>query len=93
MKKEQTILKVDSKNRITLPKKISDSMGKLVQISMQNGKVIIEPLHTIPKEEAWLFDPKNKTILAELKKSLKQKATIDLGSFAKYIPKEKKKKT
>lgn len=93
MKKEQTILKIDSKNRITLPKKISESIGKLVQISMQNGKIILEPLHTIPQEEAWLFESKNKMILAELKKSLKQKATINLGSFAKYVPKEKKKKT
>ncbi|MFA5999252.1 MAG: hypothetical protein WC747_04505 [Candidatus Babeliales bacterium] len=92
MKKEQTILKVDSKNRITLPKKISESVGKLVQISMQNGKIILEPLHIIPQEEAWLFEPQNKTILTELKKSLKQKATINLGSFAQYAPKEKKKK-
>lgn len=93
MKKEHTILKVDSKNRITLPKNISESMGKLVQISIQKGKVILEPLHTIPQEEAWLFEPKNKTILAELKKSLKQKTTISLGSFAQYVLKEKKKKS
>lgn len=93
MKKEQTILKVDSKNRITLPKKISESIGKLVEISIQNGKIILEPLHTISQEEAWLFQPQNKMILTELKKSLKQEATINLGSFAQYVPKEKKKKS
>ncbi len=35
------------------------------------------------KEEQWLFDPKNKTIVEELKAALKEKANrkIDLSSF------------
>ncbi len=32
------------------------------------------PAKEIPKEELWLFDPKNKAIVDELKKALKQKA-------------------
>ena len=39
----------------------------------------------IPKEELWLFDPKNKAIVDELKEALKQKANIDKGSFAKHV--------
>jgi len=39
----------------------------------------------IPKEEKWLFDPKNKAIVDELKAALKEKAhiKIDLSSFEK----------
>lgn len=41
----------------------------------------------INKREAWLFLPENKKILAHIKKSLKQKADIDLGAFKKYLKK------
>jgi len=37
------------------------------------------------KDEEWLFLPENKKILARIKKSLKEDATIDLGSFKKYL--------
>lgn len=39
----------------------------------------------IPKEELWLFDPKNKAIVEKLKRALKQKAdrAIDLSAFEK----------
>lgn len=57
---------------------------------MRNKKnIIFEPIQEIPKGEEWLFDPKNKTIVERLKESLKQKATIDLGSFKKYLKKRK----
>lgn len=90
MKKDQTIVKADSKNRITIPKKISENVGELYNIYMQGGKIILEPLHAISQEEAWLFEPKNKEFLAELKESLKQKERVSLGSFAKYLPKKEK---
>ena len=39
----------------------------------------------IPKEEQWLYDPKNKAIVDELKRALRQKADreIDLDAFEK----------
>lgn len=48
-------------------------------------RIIFEPIKEIPKEEQWLFDPKNKAIVDELKKALKQKADkdIDLGCLEK----------
>jgi len=46
-----------------------------------------QPVREIPKEEKWLFDPKNKAIVNELKEALKQKANIDLGFFKKYLKK------
>ena len=91
MKSKQTIVKVDSKNRITIPKKLVDTIGKLYNVSIQNDKIILEPLHAVPQQEAWLFEPKNKDILAELKKSLKQSDRVSLGSFEKYLPKKEKK--
>lgn len=38
----------------------------------------------IPDEELWLYDPKNKKLVDEIKQALQEKATIDLGSFKKY---------
>lgn len=91
MKLKQTIVKVDSKNRITIPKKLSDNVNKLYNIYMQNDKIILEPLHIIPQDEAWLFEVKNKEVLAELKKSLKQTKRVSLGSFGKHLDKKEKK--
>lgn len=49
----------------------------------KDEKIILEPIQMIPKEEQWLFDPKNKTIINELKAALKEKAhiKIDLSQF------------
>jgi len=41
------------------------------------NKIILESVQEIPEDEAWLFLPKNKKILACLKKSLKEDATVD----------------
>ncbi len=35
----------------------------------------------IPEHELWLYDPANKELVERLKKSLKQKATIDWDSI------------
>jgi hypothetical protein len=49
------------------------------------GKLFFDPVQEIPKEEKWLFDPKNKAIVDELKAALKEKAHIEinLSSFEK----------
>ncbi len=85
MKKETQYVKVDSRNRITIPKKIFQDMPHLYEIYEKDGKIILEPVQEVPKEERWLFDPKNKTIVDELKAALKEKAhiRIDLSSFEK----------
>jgi len=48
-----------------------------------NANIILEPIANISEEERWLFDPKNKDLVDELKQALKQKAdkTIDLSAF------------
>ncbi|OGB83916.1 hypothetical protein A3F66_02435 [candidate division TM6 bacterium RIFCSPHIGHO2_12_FULL_32_22] len=84
-KNREDFVKLDSRNRITIPKNIAKDLAKLYRISEKDGKIILEPMHQIPKEEMWLFDPKNKEIVDKLKKALKQKATISRGSFSKYL--------
>ncbi len=36
-------------------------------------------------EELWLYDPANKELVAEIKQALREPATIDQGSFKKYV--------
>lgn len=88
MKKEILYVKVDSRNRVTIPKGISHKKGAishLYKIYEKDGKIILEPINEIPERERWLFDPKNKAIVDELKRALKQKADkkIDLDAFEK----------
>ncbi len=84
-KKEQNFVMVDSRNRITIPKKLAEELAHLYRIYEKDGNIILEPVKEIPKEELWLFDPKNKAIVNKLKRALKQKATISRGSFSKYL--------
>jgi len=74
MKKEETMyVKVDSRNRITIPKKLTHRMSQLYKVYEKDGKIILEPVHEVSKDEQWLLDPKNKAILARLKEeSLKE---------------------
>lgn len=83
MKRENVYVKIDSRNRITIPKKISEGLSHLYKIYEKNGNIILEPILEVPKEEQWLFDPKNKAVVNELKEALKQKADneIDLSLF------------
>ena len=89
MKKEQTIVKIDSRNRVTIPKKMTGDLTQLYKIYEKNGNIILEPIQEIHEREKWLFDPKNKEIVAQLKEALRQKATIDLGDFTQYLKKKK----
>ena len=84
MKKESVYLKVDTRNRISLTK-LSKNLSSIYKARVHENKIILEPVQEVAEDEAWLFLPENKKILARLKKSLKEKATIDLGSFKKYL--------
>lgn len=77
-------LRVDSRNRVSLTKLMKD-LPAIFRADLVNGRIILEPLKEIPAEEAWLFEPENKHLLEKLKEGLKQEATIDLGSFKKYL--------
>lgn len=83
MKKESVYLKVDSRNRISLTK-LSNHLSAIYKARIENNTIILEPAE-IPADEAWLFLPENREILQQLKKSLTEEVTIDLGSFKKYL--------
>lgn len=86
MKKDSIYLKVDSRNRISLTK-LSKNLSSIYKARIQENKIILEPVQEIPENEAWVFLPENKAILDRIKKSLSQDATINLGSFKKYLKK------
>ena len=84
MKKEPVYLKLDLRNRISLTK-LSKNLYPIYKAYIQGNKIILESVQEIPEDEAWLFLPENKEILARIKKSLREDATIDLGSFKKHL--------
>lgn len=86
MKKEPIYLKLDVRNRISLTK-LSKNLSRIYKARIHENKIILEPVQEIPEDEAWLFLPKNKKILARIKKSLREDATIDFGSFKKHLEK------
>jgi hypothetical protein len=79
MKIENTYVKIDSRNRITIPKAMANELSHLYKIYEKGGKIILEPIKEVPRGERWLLDPKNKAIAQELKKALKQKANITIN--------------
>ena len=90
MKKRQDIVKVDSRNRMTIiPKKINLNSCQVYKIYEKNGNIILEPITEIHEREKWLFDPKNKPIVDRLKQALSKKATIDFDDFKKTLKTKK----
>ena len=89
MIKKQDLVKIDSRNRITIPKKLSSELYQVYKIYEKDGNIILEPIKQIPEREQWLLDPQNKEILNRLKKSLEEKPTIDFDEFKKTLKKSK----
>ncbi len=78
-------VKIDSRNRITIPKGMVNGIAPIYKIYEKEGNIILEPVMEVPIEERWLFDPQNKDLVQELKEALKQKAnmSIDLDDLEK----------
>jgi hypothetical protein len=85
MKTEKSYVKIDSRNRVTLPKSVTKEPANLYTVYEKGGTIIMEPVMDVPEEERWIFDPKNKEIVYKIKRALKQKAdiSIDLDDFLK----------
>ncbi len=82
MKREPIYLKVDARNRVSLTK-VSKHLSSMYKARLEKNKIILEPIQEIPEEEAWLFLPENKEILASIKRGLKQKAHTKWSSIKK----------
>lgn len=80
-------IKLDSRNRLSLTK-IAKNIAQFYKVTIQGNKIILEPIREMPEEAHWLFDQGNEHLLEELKKALKEKGSIDRGSFAKYLDDE-----
>jgi len=77
---KELFLKTDSRNRISLTKAVGKA-SSVYKVTVQDGKIILEPMVEMSKHEEWLYAPENKAILDHVKESLKQKADIYLGTF------------
>jgi len=87
MKPEELVylkVKVDSRARVSL-KKLAKELSTHYKAYESNGNIILEPIKDEEDPQDWLFKPKNKAILKDVKKALKQKGTVRRGSFAKYL--------
>jgi hypothetical protein len=89
MKTEKNYVKVDSRNRVTLPKSVTKELANLYKVYEKGGNIILEPVMDVPQEERWIFDPKNKEIVQKIKRALQQKADIriNLDDFDPSSPK------
>jgi hypothetical protein len=79
MKIEKNYVKIDSRNRITIPKGMISGVAHIYKIYEKDGNIILEPVMEVPQEEQWLFDPQNKELIQELKKALKQKVNLSIN--------------
>ncbi len=82
MKKQ--IVKLDARNRICLTK-VKKNLAELYHVYTIDDKIVLDPIREIPKNEQWLFKPENKEILQKVKEGLKQKGTIEKGSFLEHL--------
>lgn len=84
MKPTSNYIKLDSRNRITLTK-VTKNLAQFYKVTIKGNKIILEPLREIPPKAHWLFEPGNEHLLEELQSALKQKGTVNRGSFKKYL--------
>jgi len=82
MKKVQ--VKLDSRNRICLTK-ITKQLPTSFNAYEKDGKIILEPLVQVPADQAWLFKPENKKLLAQVQEGIKQGGTIPFSKIKKML--------
>jgi antitoxin MazE len=56
---ERENVRIKKKAQVTIPKKIMDSLGlnenDELDVYVENGKIIMEPMIRIPKDQAWYW--------------------------------------
>ncbi len=62
------LVTLDSQNRVTLGKLLRGISSKLFDAKVVNGKIVLEPMETVPEKEAWLY--KNPKALKSVMKGL-----------------------
>ena len=82
--RSETILRPDSKGRITLGA-VAKGISSYRMVVDEHQRITLEPYTEIPARERWLFE--NKEAMAAVLKGLEQSAkgqTRSLGSFAAH---------
>ena len=75
MKKDILYVKVDSRNRITIPKKLAKDIAHLYKVYEKDGNIVLEAVHEASKSEQWIMEPKNQAILERLKEEAGREET------------------
>ncbi len=70
---------------LTIPTEDYDRIQERAVAGGKTVKQLFQEAVTVLLKEWWLYDPANKKLVAEIKQSLKEPATIDLGSFTQYV--------
>lgn len=83
-------VKVDSKKRISLPKKVRSKSTSIYKLFVnESGQIILDPQVVIPAAEAWLYE--NEETLIAVRRGLKdvKEGKLFRGeSFAKHAEDE-----
>lgn len=80
---KKTVVKLDAKNRVTLTK-VAKNLSSMYRAYAEGNKIILEPIIEVAKEDQWLFEPKNKALVDNLKKSIFK----DTSAFKHYFEQE-----
>lgn len=86
MDQAHTMLRPDSKGRISIGKLIAEGVSGFRAYTDDKDRIILEPYAEIPARELWLYQ--NKEALDAVLEGLKQSAEgkgVSLGSFAQYL--------
>ncbi len=81
-------VRLDDRNRVSLTK-VTKKLPSSFYAYESEGRIILEPIIEVSEDEAWLFKPENKDLLAHLRQGLSERATISRGSFSKFFKKKK----
>ncbi|WAM31361.1 AbrB/MazE/SpoVT family DNA-binding domain-containing protein [Caldicellulosiruptor naganoensis] len=70
------IVEIKKKSQVTIPaqilKKLNLRVGDLLQIEEKNGRIILTPVVTIPKEQAWFYSEKWQREEATVEKKIQE---------------------
>ncbi len=71
-----TTVKIWEKYQVTIPETVRNqiplTVGERVEVSAQEGKIVIRPIMEIPRGEAWFWSPKWQEQVAQSKQDVKR---------------------
>ncbi len=71
--------------RFEIPKEYYKHIQERAKALGKTVEQLFQEAVTVLLRESWLYEPANKDLVDEVKQSLKEPATIDLGTFKQYV--------